>query len=77
MSLGPDTEPLTLNTELTTPEADAAWQSLAKKHNLIVPSLAELLGNSAVRVFSQDISAFCIELCMYVNVCLPLTRLSF
>ena len=48
MRLGEEAEPLALATELSSPEAEAAWQGLVKEHGLAVPSLAELLGNSAV-----------------------------
>ena len=48
MGLAEEAEPLALATELSSPEAEAAWQGLVKEHGLAVPSLAELLGNSAV-----------------------------
>ena len=48
MGLAEEAEPLALATELSSPQAEAAWQALVKEHGLAVPSLAELLGNSAV-----------------------------
>ena len=48
MSIGPDAEPLSLATELSSVEAEAAWQEMAEEHGLAVSSLSELLGNSAV-----------------------------
>ena len=48
MSVGPDAEPLSLATELSSVEAETAWHGLAASHGLAVSSLSELLGNSAV-----------------------------
>ena len=48
MGLAEEAEPLALATELSSPQAEAAWQALVEEHGLAVPSLAELLGNSAV-----------------------------
>lgn len=65
MSLGTDAEPLTLASELNSPDAAAAWRGLAKQHQLIQPDLGALCVRSQLGSLSQIISQRRGCACMY------------